>query len=250
MTGYVDLHVHYVPNVDDGVRSYEEGAAICDALSKLGYDLIVATPHIRGGMFENDPASLRTAHVAFAERYARESCAAPRPALGLGAEHHVDDLVWGLFTKNELLAYPGGQAVLVEFPSERLPLHVDRRLFDLQRKGLTPVLAHPERYTPFFKDSKQLGPLVELGAAPLLDLMSLVGHYGRSPRDAAFRLLDERRYAAACTDCHRPEDAEKVAAAIEELRGRVGTDQLHLLLADNPRRLLEGTYEPRSYDEG
>ena len=85
-----DLHCHYLPNIDDGVRSIDEGLALCRGLRELGFSTVVATPHMRPGMFDNDKLQLTAAYTGFAER-ARDE--AGLPELGLAAEHFWDDVV-------------------------------------------------------------------------------------------------------------------------------------------------------------
>jgi len=74
----------------------------------------------------------------------------------------------------------------------------------------------------------------------LLDVMSLVGKYGRRPRHTAERMLEEGAYFAACSDSHRPADVEQVALGIERLEALLGSDEAHALLDDNPRAILRG----------
>jgi protein-tyrosine phosphatase len=165
------------------------------------------------------------------------------PALGLGAEHYFDDMFWELFVNDEAMPYPGGHAALVEFSTDSFPLRVDDFFFEMQIKGVRPVIAHPERYRPLFRKSELLEPLVVGGALPLLDLMSLVGKYGRRPKRAAERLLAEGFYYAACSDCHRPSDVEHVEAAIARLKKLVGPEHASELLSDRPLRILEGNFD-------
>ncbi len=240
MTGYVDLHSHYIPAIDDGVKTADEGRALLRGLKSLGWDTVVATPHIRTAMFENRKPGLVRAFEAFA----KEAEGDPElPTLGLGAEHHFDDVVWGLFLEGQALPYPGGHAALLEFPERSLPMGVAQRFFELMVKGIRPVIAHPERYHPFFRKTDDLDPLLDVGALPLLDLMSLVGRYGRRPRKAAERMVKEGVYYAACSDAHRPSDLEMVEEAVARLEKLVGEEEARELLADNPRRILEGTIE-------
>jgi protein-tyrosine phosphatase len=117
-------------------------------------------------------------------------------------------------------------------------MHLARRFFDLGRAGLRPVLAHPERYQPVWKDDACLDPLIDAGASLLLDVCALVGKYGRAAQNAAEKLLDEDAYDAACSDAHRPEDAEVTADAIRVLEGRVGKAETVRLLCTGPRGLL------------
>jgi protein-tyrosine phosphatase len=240
MQGFVDLHCHYIPAVDDGVRTNEEGVELCRALKRIGYATVTATPHIRSGMFDNKKADL----VQRFEAFAAQSAGAPdMPELLLGAEHFCDDVFWRLFENGEALPYSGDKAALVELPPERMPLGLAERIFRMRVRGIRPVIAHPERYTPLFDDSAPLERLTDLGAVALLDLMSLTGKYGRKPRRAAERMLEDGLYYAACSDCHRPADADVVAEAIERLTELEGREHALAMLKDHPHDILRGEVE-------
>jgi protein-tyrosine phosphatase len=142
--------------------------------------------------------------------------------------------------RGEALPYPGGKSVLVEFGPAAFPLRVQHRMFDLCRAGLVPVLAHPERYEPVWRDDACLDPLLDAGAMLLLDVCALVGKYGRAPQRAAEKLLEDDAYEAACSDAHRPSDVDGVARAIERLVILVGDAESKRLLADGPRTILSG----------
>ena len=235
--GFVDLHCHYVPAVDDGVRTLEEGVQLCRALASIGYEKVVATPHIRTAMFPNTRDGLTREFERFVELTADVS---EMPELGLGAEHFCDDVFWRLFETDGTIPYPGQKATLVEFPTTSIPINVEQRFFMMNVRGVRPVLAHPERYQPLFRKTEPIRRSLEIGVVALLDLMSLVGKYGRRPRKTAERMLQEGVYHAACSDCHRPGDVEKVEKAIERLRKLVGDEQARLMLNEHPRQILAG----------
>jgi protein-tyrosine phosphatase len=237
MSGFIDLHLHIVPSVDDGVRTLQESLTVCRGLKALGFEHLVTTPHIRGGMFENRKAGLTQAFQAFKAQVADEP---DMPALSLSAEHHCDELFLQLFQAGELLPYPGGRALLLEFANESFPLGIEELTFKLRLKGLTPVVAHPERYVPLFKRTDPIDRLLEQEVAFQLDVMALVGKYGRNARHAAERMLEEGVYAIAASDCHRPDDLERTREAIERLVELVGKAEAQLLLGENPARLLAG----------
>ena len=121
---------------------------------------------------------------------------------------------------------------------------MEQRFFQMNVRGVRPVLAHPERYVPLFRKTDPIERMLDMGVLPLMDVMSLVGRYGRKPRKAAERMLDEGVYYAVCSDSHRPADVEVVEKAIARLHELVGPEEAYELLAENPRRILEGTAEP------
>ncbi len=240
MSGFVDLHCHYLPGVDDGVRSLDESVALLEGLARLGFERVVATPHIRTSMFENDADDLR---LRFEALDASLSTLPNLPDRALGAEHFFDDVLWARIERGEFLPHPGGSAVLIELHPQLIPLGLEQRLFELKLKGMAPLLAHPERYRPFFRSSEGLRKLMTVGAMPVLDLMSLVGRYGDAPQVAAERILDEGLYRAACSDSHGPSDLPRVEAAIERLRRLVGAAEAENLLSSGPRSILAGALD-------
>jgi protein-tyrosine phosphatase len=238
-SGLCDLHCHYLPAVDDGVRTLAEGRALCHGLARLGYTTVVATPHMRPGMFDNERQQLTAAYAAFVAAVPSDGM----PETGLAAEHFCDDVFFERLARDEALLYPGGHAALIEFPTERLPLRVEERFFHMQVRGVRPVLAHPERYSPLWKDDEPLRLLTERGTLALLDVMALVGKYGKRPQRTAEAWLDDGLYYAACTDSHRPDDLEMVEEALERLRALRGVDEARRLLDEHPRRILAGTVQ-------
>jgi protein-tyrosine phosphatase len=238
--GWVDLHCHWIAGIDDGARTPEAGVAMLRGLKKAGFDDVVATPHMRPGMFDNDRAALVAAFDAMREHLVRES---DLPRVHLSSEHFLDDVVFGRLVRGEGLPYPHvappkRRGVLFELHPQSFPARLQQRMFDLGRAGLRPVLAHPERYQPVWKDDACLDPLLEAGVALLLDVCSLVGKYGRASQKAAEKLLEEEAYEAACSDAHRPEDAEVTADAILVLEKTVGKDEAERLLGAGPRAIL------------
>src|SRR6478672_3206389 len=61
MRGFIDLHSHWVAGIDDGVKSPADGIALLRGLHAAGFSTVVATPHMRPGMFENDRDALESA---------------------------------------------------------------------------------------------------------------------------------------------------------------------------------------------
>lgn len=251
MHGYIDLHSHWVVGIDDGARSPEESAAILRGLKQVGFSTVYATPHTRPGMFENDADGLRAAYAYTLDGLA-SGAGADLPDVHLASEHFFDALVFERMREGRALPYPPlpdqpamrVRPILIEFPPAAFPAQVQARFFDLRRANLTAVLAHPERYQPVWADDACLDPLIDAGAALLLDLCSLVGKYGRASQRAAEKLVDEGAYEAACSDAHRPEDAEVTGRAIERLRELAGAEEVQRLLVEGPRKVLRGRGAP------
>ncbi|HEX2731501.1 MAG TPA: CpsB/CapC family capsule biosynthesis tyrosine phosphatase [Polyangiaceae bacterium] len=240
MSGFVDLHCHYVANIDDGVRTIDEAQELLRGLGRLGFERVFATPHMRPGMFDHTRGQLES---AFANTLAQLDRAG-LPELALGCEHTFDNVVFDRIVAGEGLPYPPGKAILIEFYDAKLPLHLPQLLAQLRRSGLTPVIAHPERVPAFWEDPASLEPLLDVGCAALLDTCALVGKYGRRPEKAARQLLELGFYDAACSDAHRPSDLALLEKAMNQLHKRYGQDELDELFRHGPHKILEGAVVP------
>lgn len=232
----IDLHCHFLPGIDDGAPTAADGIAMLEGLKSLGFTRVVATPHMRPGMFDNEQQGLRAAFDEFRPHLAGHDV----PEIELSSEHYFDERVYTRLLNGQALPYPGGRAVLLEFYEIDFPAVIEQRLFDLRRRRLLPVIAHPERYRKFWENPEALERLVDQGVATLLDCMALVGKYGRRPQRAAEELLERELYSAACTDLHRPADVPVVERSFEVIRERYGADEMDFLFREGPAALLAG----------
>lgn len=238
MRGFVDLHCHFVPGIDDGAPSNADGIAMLEGLARLGFDTVIATPHMRPGMFDNRRGDLVSAFERFAKEVEGRS---GLPRIDLSSEHYFDDVVFRRLLDGEALPYPGARAALLEFYEIDFPPTIEHRLFDLKVRKLLPVIAHPERYRCLWTAPEILERLVDQGTAALLDTAALVGKYGRRPQRCAEELLERGLYHAACSDAHRPEDVSQVAAGMAWIESRYGTEEIEFLFREGPTQLLSGT---------
>ncbi|PTL85259.1 tyrosine-protein phosphatase [Vitiosangium sp. GDMCC 1.1324] len=237
MSGLCDLHCHLVPGVDDGARTLEDALEMARALVDLGFTTVAPSPHARP---EYPSHSRETVEAKLAEL--REALARERVALTLGtnAENFLDEaFVRGLGTPEARLL-GAGRYVLVELPyTSPVPVLTDI-LFRIRLKGVTPVLAHPERCLEFERPGRA-AEAVRTGALLQLDVGALTGRYGGTAKKLARAFLEEGLYAIGATDLHGPVGArEWVGKALGELRARVGERAFTRLMSSSPARLLAG----------
>jgi protein-tyrosine phosphatase len=240
MEGFVDLHCHLLPGVDDGARTPEDALEMARALIDLGFVAVAPSPHAR--------PEFATREVC-AERLATLSEALQRAQVPLrlypNAENALvlDGFLEGLGTPLARTVN-GTRYVLVEAPYQAPVPALPELVFRIVRRGVTPLFAHPERCQEFDRPGRA-AEVVRLGARLQLDLGALVNRYGPVARRLARSLLEEGLYAVAATDLHGPIGARDwVGRAIAELRSRVGESAVSTLLAENPGRVLGGDVLP------
>ncbi|HEX8435292.1 tyrosine-protein phosphatase, partial [Archangium sp.] len=207
------------------------------ALVDLGFTTAAPSPHARPEYpsFSRELVEARRAEL----REALER-AGVKLALGVNAENYLDEaFVRGLGTPEARLL-GAGKYVLVELPyTSPVPALTDI-LFRIRLKGVTPVLAHPERCLEFERKGRA-AEAVQAGALLQLDVGALTGRYGGTARKLARTFLEDGLYAVGATDLHGPVGArEWVGKALEELRSRGGERTFIRLMATSPGRLLAG----------
>jgi len=237
VTDAVDLHCHWLPNIDDGPQDLEDSVAILRRLRAIGMKLVVATPHMRPGLYDNTRAEI----LAAFERTAPQLGGDPDlPAVAVSSEHYFDEVVYRRLIAGEGLPLPGGRAVLVELAGTASPAGLDHRLADLRRRGLLPVLAHPERYQWLWDRPELLERLIDSGTACLLNAAALVGSNGHRVQQCAEQFLERGLYHAACSDAHEPDDVTAFADGLAHVEADYGPDEVEFLLRSGPSRLLAG----------
>src|SRR5262249_1164323 len=134
--GFVDLHSHVLPGLDDGVQKLEDAAELTSLLAEMGFEIVCATPHQRVGVFVPTPEAIAEAH-AEVKRVLDERAIPIK--LYLGAENFWDELFLERSQRAEQPTYTGGRAFLVEVSPQLTPPGMEQTLFAMRVRGLLPV---------------------------------------------------------------------------------------------------------------
>ncbi|MDR3586000.1 MAG: histidinol-phosphatase [Desulfosporosinus sp.] len=235
----IDIHSHILPGVDDGSKSMAETIEIVRQLQEAGFKTIIATPHVLEGK-----DYLRSADIRAITDQVRFQVAAAEIQVKIlpGAENYIfpDMAKWARDGKLMTLG-DAGKYLLVELPLLEIPHYTDQVFFELQVLGLTPVLAHPERYKGLVEEPERVLDWAKKGILLQLDLRSLSGKYGPQAKGLAKRLLGSDLIHFMGSDAHRVSQRE--GAYGEELRsvqGIVGEKKFGEMTLLNPQRMLEG----------
>jgi protein-tyrosine phosphatase len=133
--------------------------------------------------------------------------------------------------------------LLIEAPYQGpLPMLADL-VFRMKVKGVTPLIAHPERCFEFEKKGRA-AEMVRAGALLQLDMGALIGRYGKTAEKLARQFLGEGLYAVAATDLHSPVNAKAwVSDSLKALEKAVGAKVFQGLVSSRPAALIEGVVE-------
>lgn len=194
LNGAVDYHCHILPGVDDGVRNLDKSLAALSYYEEAGVTEVWLTPHI----MEDYPNSTCQLRQGF-----NKLCAAYNGPIimHLASENMLDSTFEQRFHDNDLLTLGQGTHLLVETSYFNPPIQLYQTLNEISRRGLFPVLAHPERY--LYMTLKDYDRLKDMGVKFQLSIMSLAGVYGDGAAAKARHLLLEGKYDFYGSDLHR-----------------------------------------------
>jgi protein-tyrosine phosphatase len=207
-SNYVDIHSHLLPGIDDGARTFEQTLGLVQALQGFGVSQFVTTPHIMHQVWDNTKESILSLKDQTISELEKNDI---RVTFRAASEYLIDNQFVKLFQTGELLTLKDNY-VLVEMSYMNAPIQLYNILFDLQVAGYIPVLAHPERYTFYHNNFDEYVKLKRVGCLFQLNLLAVVGYYGKEIAKTAEQLLEKGMYDFVGSDVHH----SKHIASFEE----------------------------------
>jgi protein-tyrosine phosphatase len=240
MDGYVDIHAHVLPGIDDGPDDLEQALAMLRAAAESGTATIAATPHLRPDFPDVHVSELADRCQGVRERSEREQIPI---ALVSGAEVSV---VWAVDASDEQLVLASygqrGTDLLIETPTTKL-VGLDRFLDQLRTKGYRVTLGHPERSVDFQRNDTPLRELVSQGVLLQVNADSLVGTGAGRIRRFARHLVSEGLAHAIASDGHRGtawRPVTRLADAVAAAAELVGPERARWMAKTAPAEILGG----------
>ena len=216
----IDVHSHLLPGIDDGPRSTDEAMALAQACVDDGITHCVLTPHVYPGVFDNGIESIRAAFVSFQTALEAQQI---ELSVSFAAEVRLSPEVFELIEAHRipmLVAEDGIRTMLLELPDGQIPVGARTFVAWLLRRGIRPLIVHPERNKAVMEHPEKLLDFVRDGCMLQLTAGSLVGQFGARARVTALHLLEKGWVTLVASDAHnlrgrRPMMSAARAALVE-----------------------------------
>lgn len=245
MSGYFDIHTHILPHADDGSSSSSESISMLCALYDEGVKRVVATPHFYASSDEPD-AFLKRRHAAITRLSDKINEAAENdltlferlPDIYLGGEVEF----FGAMSNAEILkeiCISGTNFLLVEMPFDTWTQSMADELYMLNNKqGITPIIAHVDRYFKFFKN-KMLDEMINNGIKVQINADAFL-RFGTRRR--ALDLVRSGRVHFLGSDTHNMgKRAPRLGEATIEITKKLGSGVLETIVEESNRLLRDAT---------
>lgn len=225
--GYIDIHSHILPQMDDGSQSMEQSLEMLRIAEAEGIAVMFATPHYKSGRFRADSKEVSRALQKLQRAAAEEGL---EIQLYPGTEIYYRSELEDKLDNAELHTMNGSNYVLVEFSPLEDYAYIRNAMDDILSIGYQPILAHVERYQCMLKDKKRVLELRDMGCGIQANAGSITGDFGFTAKHFLWKLLKEELIDYIGTDAHNAEKRrpamKKCASLLYKKCDREYTDAL------------------------
>ena len=224
MSGVIDFHSHILPEVDDGSKSLEMSLQMLRMMAKQGITQVVATPHFYA---QHDTPERFLNRRAESEALLREAMAGERglPTLTIGAEVYY---FRGMSDSDVIteLTIAGSKGIMIEMPGTPWTDSMYRELESLYVKhGLTPIIAHVDRYIGRFR---KFGIPKRLAELPVLVQANANFFVERATSSTALRMLKSDNIHLLGSDCHNTKSRKpNLGDAVDVIKKHLGDEVMN-----------------------
>ncbi|QCJ44769.1 tyrosine protein phosphatase [Bacillus sp. S3] len=231
----IDIHCHILPGIDDGAQNVEDSITMAKEAVKEGIHTIIATPHLNQ---QYDNRKLLINEKVEELNQGLQDAGVNMKVLP-GQEPRIYGEIIADIEKGDIQTLNDSQYLFVEFPSSHVPRYTEKLLFDLQLKGLTPIIVHPERNAELMERPGTLYNLVEKGALTQVTASSLCGYFGKKIKNFSNQLIEANLTHFIGSDAHNVLNRTfKMDEAFSLIDSKFGTDYFYLF-KENAELLVE-----------
>ena len=241
-TGFVDIHCHFLPEMDDGATSWGEAISMARMAVNDGFTRLIVTPHQLGNYRLNTAERIRKQ----AEEFRSQLGSAGIPLeVRVGGDVRVEpDLLEQLDDGKVLSLADQSRHLLLELPHE-LYFPIEHLVSELDRRGYQAILSHPERNQGILARPAIITDLMSVGCLMQVTAGSFVGAFGSPSKSLAERMLAENAIHFVATDAHgtrfrRP----KMSRAFDAIAKLASAEVAQELCSVNPSRVYRGRSVP------
>jgi len=232
----IDIHCHILPGIDDGAPDLDASIAMATAAAADGVQIIIATPHV-GPAWGRPGMALINKAVEQLNSGLQERGITLRILPGAEVQSHV------AATLADQYCLASGSFFLLEFPHSHLPADGIDLIYSVISRGLTPILAHPERNQAIISEPGKLVPLIDAGAWIQITAGSLTGELGPDAHACAQFLLKNNMVHFIATDSHSLNFRKPIlSTAVKKAEKYLGKERALALVVDNPLTILPENY--------
>lgn len=198
LEGFIDIHNHILPGIDDGAKNVEESIELIKGFGEFGVSNFICTPHIMENYYPNTPETIKSSLTLLQNNLKKNNL--DHVKIAAAAEHMIDSNFEAILEKGLIMPLTENY-LLVEMSYLQPFINFEEVMDKIMSGGYFPILAHPERYT-YLHNTRKYSLYKENGILFQLNILSLSNYYGKEVQQKAFRLLQKGQIDFIGTDIH------------------------------------------------
>ena len=243
----IDFHNHIIPNLDDGSKSIDMSISMLKEAESQGITDIVNTVHYQHPKMEKKDTSyefiINEINKFQKIVYDNNINIKIHPASEVFFKFNLTDIL-----DNPITTFGNGKYMLIEFQRLFFPKGYEDEIFKIQLKGITPIIAHPERYRGIQKDFNLAKQWIDRGYLIQIDCASITGGFGKETKMAAIELLKNGLCHLIGSDSHNNKNRNfLLKPAFLELEKIIDSNSISII-KNNSNKILNGEV-PLSYSK-
>lgn len=237
----IDLHSHIIFDVDDGPENIKESLALIGESYHQGVRVIVATSHRRKGMFET-PEMVIHENYTLLKNQAEETY--PDLQIVYGGELYYTTNLLQQLEERIVPTYNGQRTILLEFSMLTPWQDIHTAVSNVLMLGLTPVIAHIERYNALEFNEKRVSELRNMGAYTQVNSNHILKPKLFGDKEKVFKkrgafFLKHDLIDCIASDMHNLETRPPyMAEAYQVVKTQKGLEKAQELFVDNPKMII------------
>ncbi len=238
----IDLHSHIVFDVDDGPKSIDDSRALLEEAYAQGVRTIVSTSHRRKGMFET-PEDKIAANFKAVQDLAQDI--APDLRILYGAEIYYTSDILDKLENNLIPKLNDTRYALIEFSMNTPYREIHNALTNVLMLGITPVIAHIERYDALENNEKRVKDLINMGCYTQVNSSSILkpklfGDTYKFMKKRTRYFLEKDLVHIVASDMHNVDSRPPyMKEAYEIVSKKYGLDKARELFMLNPEKIIK-----------
>ncbi len=240
----IDIHTHILPNLDDGPINLAESVNLVREAVAEGVSAMLATPHAFNGVFHATPNEIIKKCSLLSQELRKNNI---EMSIRPGSEVHLTNDTISNYDKGRVMTLNNLHShILLELPSMFIIDGVIHIIRQFRERGITTIIAHPERNKTIRKNLHILPGMIGEGALMQITAASLMGGFGRRTMKICEKMVGDNLVSFIGSDIH-PYRKFMMRKALGKVLQSAGRKSAEMIFQVNPEEIMFFTRQRTKY---